>query len=52
MIERKGNYIDGTRMQMDYDELLLMVQQAYLDKKFKIQNLLEYQLPKSVFCLI
>lgn len=41
MIEREGNYIDGTRMQMDYDELLLMVRRAYLDKKFEMQNLLE-----------
>ena len=30
MNERKGNYIDGNRMQMDYDELLLMAQVAQL----------------------
>lgn len=40
MIERKGNYIDGNGMQMDYDEVLLMVQVAYLDKKNEMINIL------------
>lgn len=40
MIERKGNYIDGKRMQMDYDELLLMVQIAHANKKNELVSLL------------
>tara|TARA_R110002012_G_scaffold8059_5_gene37424 strand:- start:572 stop:886 length:315 start_codon:yes stop_codon:yes gene_type:complete len=40
MIERKGNYIDGTRMQMDYDEMLEMVQVAYMNKKNQLQKML------------
>jgi hypothetical protein len=40
MKERKGNYIDGTRMQMDYDELLLMVQIAHMNKKNELVQLL------------
>jgi HJR/Mrr/RecB family endonuclease len=40
MIERKGNYIDGNRMQMDYDELLLMAQIAHMDKKNELIELL------------
>lgn len=49
MIERKGNYIDGTRMQMDYDEMLKMVQVAYLDKKYKMQRLLEESWPTDTY---
>lgn len=49
MIERKGNYIHGTRMQMDYDEVLKMVQRAYLDKKYKMQNLLEKSWPEDTY---
>ena len=41
MLERKGNYIEGTTMQMDYEYVLKMVQVAYMDKKYEMQRLLE-----------
>lgn len=40
MIERKGNYIDGNGMQMDYNELLLMVQTAHMNKRNELIELL------------
>jgi len=49
VIERKGNYIDGTRMQMDYDELLLMVRRAYLDKRSQLQDLLTNSWPTDKY---
>jgi len=49
MIERKGNYIDGNGMQMDYDELLEMVQVAYLDKKYELQRILEASWPTDTY---
>jgi hypothetical protein len=49
MIERKGNYIDGTRMQMDYDEMLKMVQVAYLDKKYEMERLLGRSWPTDTY---
>ena len=49
MIERKGNYIDGTRMQMDYDELMKMVQVAYLDKKSQLQELIAISWPTDEY---
>ena len=49
MIERKGNYIDGTRIQMDYDEVLKMVQVAYSDKKHKISELLAESWPTDTY---
>ena len=45
MIEREGNYIDGTKMQMDYDELMKMVQVAYMDKKNQLQELIANSWP-------
>ena len=52
MIERKGNYIDGTRIQMDYDEVLKMVQVAYLDKKYELQHTLEASWPTDTYNLL
>jgi hypothetical protein len=49
MIERKGNYIDGTTMQMDYDEVLKMVQVAYIDKKYELQHTLEASWPTDTY---
>ena len=49
MIERKGNYIDGTGMQMDYDELLLMTQLAYIDKKNQLQEILACSWPTDTY---
>jgi|TARA_B100000073_G_scaffold63580_1_gene46971 hypothetical protein len=49
MIEREGNYIDGTRMQMDYDELMKMVQVAYLDKKSQLQELVANSWPTDKY---
>lgn len=40
MIERKGNFIDGNAMQMDYNELLLMVRTAHTNKKNELIELL------------
>lgn len=49
MIERKGNYIDGTRM-MDYDEMFReMVQVAYLDKKNQLQEILACSWPTDTY---
>jgi len=49
MIERKGNYIDGTRMQMEYDELLMMTQLAYIDKKNQLQEILACSWPTDTY---
>ena len=49
MIEREGNYIDGTKMQMDYDELMKMVQVAYLDKKTQLQELIADSWPTDKY---
>ena len=40
MIDRKFGYIDGTRMQIDFDQLELIVQRAYTDKLYQLRELL------------
>jgi len=40
MIDRKFGYIDGSRMQIDFDQLELIVQRAYTDKLYEMRQLL------------
>ena len=49
MIDRKFGYIDGSRMQIDFDQLELVVQRAYVDKLYQLRELLNETWPTDTY---